>query len=378
MDSKKHPIRNLTSQLKKHEAFSINNIPRITAFYAKLAIQEPFRIIEKANYQNDIKDYTLEHDPIFVIGHWRSGTSFLQYLLGQDPQLGYLTKFQAVFPDVFLQSENFLKSIVERIPDTLNLVRDAQNMSINLDLDSPSEIEIALTTMISPTSLHWGHIFPKDAWEYFNKYLFFDTATENEIEKWNRDYAHLITKVAMKSEGRQILIKSPGNACRIPQLLALYPNAKFIFIHRNPYDVFYSSQKLWNTLIDNLALQSFSQQEIETEIIKVYKKLMGRYIEQRSEVPDGQLAEIRFENFVSDPVSELNSVYEKLSIPAFAKAKPYFEAFLSKKTEGKSSNYDYDPNVINELNKEWKFAFEEWNYPIISAISAPKKASKIT
>lgn len=375
METQKHPIRNLTSQLKKHGAFSVNNIPRIAAFYAKLAIQEPFRIIEKINHYNDIKDYTLEYDPIFVIGHWRSGTSFLQYLLGQDPQLGYLNKFQAVFPDVFLQSENFLKSMVERIPDTLNLVQDAQNMSINLDLDSPSEIEIALTTMISPTSLHWGHIFPKDAWEYFNKYLFFDTATENEIEKWKRDYAHLISKVAMKSDERQILIKSPGNACRIPQLLDLYPNAKFIFIHRNPYDVFYSSQKLWNTLIDNLALQSFSQQEIESEIIKVYKKLMGMYIEQRSEVPDGQLAEIRFENFVSDPVSELNSVYKELSIPAFEKAKPHFEVFLSQKTEGKSSDYNYDPNVMNELNKEWKFAFEEWNYPIISA---QNKASKIT
>lgn len=375
MASKKHPIRNLTSQLKKHGAFSVKNIPKIAAFYTKLAIQEPFRIIEKVNHHNHIEDYTLEHDPIFVIGHWRSGTSFLQYLLGQDPQLGYLNKFQAVFPDVFLQSEDFLKSMVERIPDTLNLIQDAQNMSINLDLDSPSEIEIALTTMISPTSLHWGHIFPKDAWQYFNKYLFFDTATDSEIEKWKRDYAHLISKVAMKSDGRQILIKSPGNACRIPQLLDLYPNAKFIFIHRNPYDVFYSSQKLWNTLIDNLALQSFTQQEIEAEIMKVYKKLMGMYIEQRSEIPDGRLAEIRFENFVSDPVAELSSVYETLAIPNFNKARPHFEAFLSQKTEGKSSNYDYDPHIIDKLNKLWDFAFEEWEYPVISN---KNKTSKIT
>ncbi len=367
MSPNNHPIKNLTAQLKKHNAFSKDNLGKISTFFGKLILQEPFRILEEVNHSKAISNHELQKDPIFIIGHWRSGTSFLQYLLGKDPQFGYLTKFQAVFPDVFLHSESFLKTLLNRIPETINLVRDAQNMSVNLELDSPSEIEIALTTMISQTSLHWGHIFPQDAWYYFNKYLFLETADENEIQQWKRDYTYLINKISLKNNGKQLLVKSPGNSCRMERLLEMYPNARFIFIHRNPYDLFYSSKKLWNTLLDNLALQDFSKRQMEETIIEVYAKFMSSYLEQRSQVPDQQLVEIRFDHFIDEPVAVLDTVYQKLALPGFKQARPHVQKFLSNKTEGESSSYEYEKHIINKLNTNWKFAFEEWNYSIINS-----------
>jgi len=362
MDSRNHPIKNLTAKLKKHQAFSSRNFSKIAAFYLKLIIQEPFRFLEEKKFSSNIRKHELNQDPIFIIGHWRSGTSFLQYLLGQDPQFGFMNKFQVIFPDLFLRSESYLKELVNQLPDSISLARDAKKMSVNLDLDSPSEIEIALTTMISPTSLHWGHIFPEDSGYYFDKYLFLDTATESEITKWKKDYSYLIKKVSLKNDGRQLLIKSPGNTSRIKELLKLYPNAKFIFLYRNPYDVFYSSKKLWNTLLDNLSLQEFSERKMENEIIRIYEKLMTAYLKQRSEVPKGQLIEIRFEEFISDPLPELRNIYTTLGINGFKRAKPGIKEFLNKKTEGKSSNYAYENRIIRLLNQKWQFAFEEWNY----------------
>lgn len=365
MSLRRHPIKNLTKQLSKHDAFSPGNFPRITAFYLKLILQEPFRLYEKSKYRHRVQEHQLKEDPVFIIGHWRSGTSFLQYLLGQDPRFGYMNKFQVAFPDLFLSSEHLLKSIVNSIPNSLNLIKDAQNMSINLELDSPSEIEIALTTMISPASLHWGHIFPNDAWEYFNKYLFFDTAKKSDINKWKKDYRYLIKKTSLKNNGRQLLIKSPGNTSRINKLLKEYPDARFIFIHRNPYDVFYSNKKLWNTLLDNLSLQDFGRQQIEEEIIKVYRKLMTHYLKQRSNIPERQLAEVRFKDFVSQPVREVQKVYNQLELRDFENAKSHFVRFLEQKTDGKSSDYQYGKNIIEKINKSWEFAFEQWNYPVI-------------
>ncbi|NGP86742.1 sulfotransferase family protein [Fodinibius halophilus] len=373
MSSRKHPIQHLTRQIKANDGFSSDNFGRISAFYLKLLIQEPFRLYERLRFSEAINTHSLTKDPIFIIGHWRSGTSFLQYLLSQDPQFGYMNKFQVVFPDTFLGSEHMLKSLVNKIPQTLSLIRDAQNMSINLELDSPSEIEIALTTMISPTSLHWGHIFPQEAWHYFNKYLFFETATDQEIQQWKRDYRHLIQKTSLKNDGRQLLIKSPGNSCRIDKLLELYPDAKFIFIHRNPYDVFYSSKKLWNTLLDNLALQDYSKKEREEAIIAVYEKLMSRYIEQKGMVPTNQLAEIRFEHFITDPIKELSKVYEQLEISGLNTAKPEFEQFLSQKESGKSSDYTYRDNDLAKINRRWKFAFDHWNYSIMHTEQSSKR-----
>jgi len=365
MNYKNYPIQNLTVQLKKHKVFSRRNFSKIIAFYSKVILQEPFRILENLKYANEIRGYKLKKNPVFIIGHWRSGTSFLQYLLGKDPQFGYMNKFQAVFPNLFLHSEPFLKSLVERIPQTLNIIRDAQNISVNLDLDSPSEIEIALTCMISPASLHWGHIFPDNAWEYFNKYLFLETASNEEMQQWEHDYHHLIKKISMKNDGKQMLIKSPGNTCRIEKLLELYPNARFIYIHRNPYDVFYSNIKLWNTLLDNLAVQNFTEQQMELIIIRTYKKLIKKYIKQKNQIPEGQLVEIRFKKLISEPVNELFSVYEHLHLDGFAKAEPYFHHFLENNAKGNSSSYKYKKRIITLINKNWSFAFKRWGYPLI-------------
>lgn len=372
MNTRKHPLKNLTAQIKKHQAFSTDNFSKIAGFYAKSILQEPFRILENITYADKIRDHELEKDPIFIIGHWRSGTSFLQYLLGQDPQFGYMNKFQVVFPDLFLKSEDFLKSVVKQFPRTSNIVRDAQSMSINLDLDSPSEIEIALTTMLSPTSLHWGHIFPNNAWDHFDKYLFFDTATKTELQHWKQDYQHLIKKISLKNDGRQLIIKSPGNTSRVNKLLDLYPNARFIFIHRNPYDVFYSNKKLWNNLLNNLALQNFSEQQMEQEIIRVYKKLMSRYLAQRSSIPEGQLVELRFENFVTDPLKELYSTYNSLGLDGFVNAEPKFRRFLEHTAKGETSDYEYEDRIIPLINKNWDFTFEEWSYRMLKTTAYAK------
>lgn len=363
MNTMQHPIRNLTELLKKHDIDSRTNLSRIALFYLKLILQEPLRILEEVNYSDKLRKHELKQDPIFIIGHWRSGTSFMQYLLGKDPQFAYMNKFQVVFPDIFLYSERFLKPIVEFLPKTFNITQDAQNMSINLELDSPSEIEIALTTIISPTSLHWGHIFPGNAREYFDKFLFFEGIDTEEIKKWQSSYHHLIKKISYKNDGRQVLIKSPGNTSRIKSLLEQYPDARFIFIHRNPYDVFYSSKKLWGTLLDNLALQDFTESQMESEIIYVYKKLMKGYLQQRSLVPGGQLAEIRFDSFMNKPVDELRRVYQKLHLQGFEEAEPHISEFLDQKASGQASTYEYEDRILTKLNRDWDFAFSAWNYP---------------
>jgi hypothetical protein len=364
MNTMQHPIRNLTELLKKHEIDSRTNLARIALFYLKLILQEPFRILEEVNFSEKIRNHELKEDPIFIIGHWRSGTSFLQYLLGKDPQFAYMNKFQVVFPDIFLYSERFLKPFVESLPKTFNITQDAQNMSINLELDSPSEIEIALTTIISPTSLHWGHIFPENAREYFDKFLFFEGIDEEEIIKWKTSYHHLIKKISLKNHGRQVLIKSPGNTSRIQQLLEQYPKARFIFIHRNPYDVFYSSKKLWNTLLDNLALQDFTETQMEKEIIYVYQKLMKSYLKQRSLIPEGQLAEIPFTPFMKNPLDELQQVYQQLNLEGFEEAETPIADFLAEKASGQSSVYEYEDHIIKRLNEAWSFAFSAFDYPL--------------
>jgi len=57
--------------------------------------------------------------PLFVIGHWRSGTTYLHNLLSLDPSYGYCSTFQTILPGVFLGSEQTFKPLVTAsIPTT--------------------------------------------------------------------------------------------------------------------------------------------------------------------------------------------------------------------------------------------------------------------
>ena len=50
-----------------------------------------------------------------------------------------------------------------------------------------------------------------------------------------------LTKGEEAAQNSRLLIKSPVHTGRVKLLLDLFPNAQFIYIHRNPYQVFKSA-----------------------------------------------------------------------------------------------------------------------------------------
>lgn len=364
MSLKKHPIVHLTQLLGYHRVVTRKKYKLIAAYYLKLLAREPFRIIENIKFNNEtIKNIELEEDPVFILGHWRSGTSFLQYLLAKDPQFGYLSKFQTFFPDVFLSSEKFVKPILDSIAKFIPITGAMDRISINVDWESPGELDIALTTLVSTVTPHWGHVFPQDGQKYFEKYLFFDEATDKEIAQWQRLHTYLLKKITLKHGGKQVLIKSPGNTARVEKLLELYPNAKFVYIHRNPYDVFYSNRKLWDMILDNLSFQELKQEQVDEKIFEIYSRVMQKYLTQRELIPEGNLAEIRFEEFTSEPIEVLSGVYDQLNIRGFDTAKPHFNDFLQQIDSSGPSSYEFEPEIIQMINDRWDFSLDEWSYP---------------
>ena len=63
-------------------------IPRAVYVTIMIIFTTPLRIIEKRKFDKKYQNIQIKK-PIFIIGHWRSGTTFLHYLMGQDKNLGY-------------------------------------------------------------------------------------------------------------------------------------------------------------------------------------------------------------------------------------------------------------------------------------------------
>ena len=104
-----------------------------------LSLLQPF---EDARYRK-IADKPLEMDPVFILGHWRSGTTFMHNVFSCDKHFGYNTTYQTVFPNLMLWGQPFFKkNMAFLMPDK----RPTDNMELKVDL--PQEEEFALANMM--------------------------------------------------------------------------------------------------------------------------------------------------------------------------------------------------------------------------------------
>lgn len=342
----------------------------IYLIYFKLLLSEPFRLIERRKYQDTVSNIGTEKSPVFIIGHWRSGTTFTHYLLSQDPGFFYQSKYENFFSDNFLTTEEFFKPVLSKVMNFFSPVKEwRSNISKTMNLDTPSESDTALIAEISEFTYHWAHLFPKSAKMYFDKYLFLEDLTEQELGQWQQKMRNLLNKVYFKNNNRRLLIKNPGDTARIKYLLDIYPNARFIFLHRNPYEVFYSNLKLWSHVLDTVALQTISEKEKKDLVLHVYKKLHTKYFEQRDLLKPNQLVEVSYEEITSSPLSVLKGVYDQLELEGFEDAYEYFKNYIDNRPKWEKSGYEMSATDIKQLNREWDFAFRLWGYPKRESLS---------
>ena len=144
----------------------------------------------------------------------------------------------------------------------------------------------------------------------------------------------------------------------------MFPDAKFIYLMRNPYTVFESTRNFFINTIQPLKLQNISDDEIVDNIIKVYADLYHRYQEDKHLIPEGNLIEIKFEDFEQNALEMTQRIYETLSLPGFEKARPAFETYINGKKGYKKNRYNYDPATVNIVEKNWDFALNEWGYKL--------------
>ena len=83
---------------------SLIGIPRIMYSLALTSIQSPLNVLERRFYNKHIKSIPISKEPIFILGHWRTGSTYLHNLMTQDPRYGYPTTLQTVIPALFLKA----------------------------------------------------------------------------------------------------------------------------------------------------------------------------------------------------------------------------------------------------------------------------------
>lgn len=351
---------------------SIRFLPRTIITILINLINWPFRAYEKLFINNKYKGRRLEKAPIFIIGHWRSGTTHLHNILCQDPQMGYVTTFQSVFPDTLFNKvgkfifEGFARIL---IPGT----RKGDNVMLGTGLPQEEEFAIGDKTSIC---FYYFWMFPRSLKKFYDQSIRFKGVGGAKVGAWKKDYELLITKALKNTKGERFLSKNPPNTGRIEVLLKMFPNAKFIHIHRNPVEVYLSTQNFFNKMLPHLQLQSIDPAKIEEDIFLLYQDIMQDYLKQSKMIPKGQLVEISFKELERNPISCLENLYLSLGLSGYHKSEPFFRSYLKSKKSYKKNKHQITAELIKKIQSKWGFAMKEWSYEVPENIEIIDDSSK--
>ncbi|MCD8166033.1 MAG: sulfotransferase [Bacteroides sp.] len=312
--------------------------------------------LQDSRYRKLLADKPMENDPVFILGHWRSGTTFVHNVFSCDDHFGYNTTYQTVFPHLMMWGQPFFKKNISWLmPDK----RPTDNMELAVDL--PQEEEFALANMMAYTYYNFWFL-PRSQREYADKYLLFDDISDQELKTFEEVFIKLIKISLWNTKGTQFLSKNPPHTGRVKELVKMFPNAKFIYLMRNPYTVFESTRSFFTNTIQPLKLQDISAAEMEENILSIYAKLYHKYEADKSLIPAGNLLEVKFEDFEADALGMTEHIYKTLDIPGYSAAQPAIEKYVGGKKGYKKNKYKYDDRTVKLVEENWKFALDDWGY----------------
>jgi hypothetical protein len=213
--------------------------------------------------------------------------------------------------------------------------------------------------------LYNGFIFPRN----FRRYSGFDgfEGKSEQLARWKRRYRWFVKKMTLKYGGRQIVFKNPTHSFRLPQLLRMYPNAKFVHIYRNPYKLFSSNVRYHREVFDIYALQSWNDDEMQLTILDNYKRLFAALERDRHLIPNGNFVEVCYEEFIRDPMADMARIYQSLGLEGFPEYRHAMEAHVKRQRAYKPNVHVLSKEVIRRVNAHWGHIVERLGYELLPA-----------
>ena len=306
-------------------------------------------------FRNKLAESELHGPPVFILGHWRSGTTLLHELMVRDERLSSPSTYQCFAPSHFHVSEWFFRRFARWL---LPGKRPMDNMAAGWD--RPQEDEFALMNLGNP-SPYRRIAFPNEPPVDLD-YLDFADVSESEIQNWLSSLRRFLLSVSA-STGRPLIIKSPAHTGRIAWLAREFPDAKFIHITREPRAIFPSTCRLWRGLDDVQAFQKPSHEQVEDYVVECFQRMYTAFHEQRGQIEPSRLMDVRFEDLTADPVGTLREIYETLRLSDFDSVQPSIQSWAeTEHREYKRNQHQLPADKEALIGDAWREYFDRYGY----------------
>jgi len=238
---------------------------------------------------------------LFLMGFWRSGTTLLHELMAAAPGWGAPRTWQCMDPLRGLRGGG--------TPSGAALRRPMDGMLVGPD--SPQEDEFALLALGIP-SLYRGFIDPRrlPALLPLLEQSFWQGP---EAGPWDRTLAGFLG-ICREPGGEGLVVKSPNHVFRYRGLVQRFPKAQFLWILRDPAELWASNLRMWRAMTDRYGLWEPAPGGLEAFLagaLEAFSRLLG---ELRAQGRLGRDQVLGYDQLLAEPERALAPVAARLGL----------------------------------------------------------------
>ena len=303
----------------------------------------------------EIKRAKIDKPPIFIIGHWRSGTTLLHELLVLDQRHSYPTTYACVMPRLFVHTEWIAQKFFGFL---LPGRRPMDNMATGWL--KPQEDEFALCNL-GVESPYRTLAFPNHP-PQCQEYLTPEGMSPQATAEWKRVLDRFLRMIVCCSPGKRLVLKSPTHTARIKMLLEMFPDARFVHIVRDPFVVYPSTVHLWKTLYREQGMQVPQFDGLEEQVLDTFERMYEKYESERELIPEDHFCEVRYEDLVRDTLGEMRTIYERLGLDGFEQALPRLKEYLAANDGYQTNQYELSDEQRQVVSSRWHKFIVQYGY----------------
>jgi hypothetical protein len=272
------------------------------------------------------------HQPVFIVGLPRSGTSVLHRLLAADPQhrAPLMWEVRSPSPPTHASEKRRIQSATQSCSLFNWLVPTFRHVHA-VGAEVPQEC----VSLMTPTFLSDQF----DAMYYVPSYRawFFRQNLRPAYEYHLRFLQHL----QFRRTACRWILKAPTHMFATPALLSVYPDALFVQTHRTPVDSMASVSSLV-TVLRSAFSDAVDPIMVCREAIDYWSDTMERFLPERDRLADNRICDIKYDDIRSDPIGTVRRIYDYFGWSLSGEAERRMRALVATQAERQSANHRYD------------------------------------
>lgn len=300
--------------------------------------------------------------PVFIVGNFRSGSTLLHRLMASDPQFAAMKTWEIYFAPSISQRKfwhgfwmidrlfgGHIKAHILRLQD--EILGQIEMHRVNL---LEAEEDEALLLYLWDSLFTWFFIPDLKACEP-------DLSFDQAVPRWRRRkimqfYSGCLQRhLSLRPPGTMYVSKNPAFSSKLQSLLETFPDARFVYLVRHPFDVVASTASWFSFTWHYFSspLERFPHRDRIVQMTKDWFEHPLRFFES---LPADQFAVVPYEDLVSRPSETVEGIYDRLRIALSDEVRDYLSRLERRPSPPQSHSAGLDDLGLNEAEARLIYA----------------------